>query len=240
MNHINNSLNRKMYTVALFIDFKKAFDCLQYPKLLIQLGTLGLADGITSWIASYLSNRQQTTFTNKMHSNTLLVKQGVPQGSIIGPLLYTIYANDIAGRITNTKATFYADVTVLYTSSSNLDTALTRVQRDLDNLQTWCQQNGIYVNPIFSNKEVTPNVTRMLRISNAEIQRTDKYTYLGVVLDERMSFELHAKNVINRVSTKVYQLKKVRKFLSKRAALMVYKNMILPMEYGDIYLYSAT
>ena len=92
-----------------------------------------------------------------------------------------------------------------------------------------------------ATEEVTQNLTRKLRINNAEIQRTDKYTYLGVVLDERMSFELHAKNVINRVSTKVYQLKKVRKFLSKRAALMVYKNMILSIvEYWDIYLYSAT
>ena len=84
-------------------------------------------------------------------------------------------------------------------------------------------------------------MTHRLHINNAEIQRTDKYTYLGVVLDEGLTFEPHAKNVINRVSTKLNQLKKVRKCLSKKVALLVYKNMMLPIaEYGDIYLYSAT
>ena len=111
VNHVSHSLNRKSYTVALFMVFKKSFDCLQYPKLLTKLEALGLDVGVIRWVADYLTNRQQTTFENNMHSDTLLVKQGVPQVSILGPLLYTI---DIAGLITNTKATFYADDSPIY------------------------------------------------------------------------------------------------------------------------------
>ena len=92
---------------------------------------------------------------------------------------------------------------------------------------------------IFKNRHVTLNTT--LKIGNVPIERVDSYNYLGVTLDEQLTFEKHAKNTINRVSVKVYQLRKIRHLLTKKAALMICKNMILPiLEYGNILMMSAT
>ena len=92
---------------------------------------------------------------------------------------------------------------------------------------------------IFSTKNI--KTQNQLFIDNTSIDRVHVYNYLGVHLDEHLTFEAHAKNTIKKVSDKVYQLKKLRHFLTQNAALLVYKNMILPiLEYGDIYLASAT
>ena len=252
LNHINVNLNNRKVTLALYIDFKKAFDCLQYSVLLEKLPLLGMHQQVISWISEYLTNRTQSTFANNTSSSHKAIRQGVPQGSILGPLLYIIYANDIAQKLTKCKYTFYADDTVLYFSSKNIEKAFENMQSDLDALSQWCSENGVYINTkktkymIFSNKKVdsvSPDGTLKfdLTVDNNSIDRVSSYNYLGITLDEQLSFELHVKNIISRVSNKVFQLRKLRKYLTNNSALLVYKNMILPlMEYGDIYLYSAT
>ena len=187
---------------------------------------------------SYLTDRKQTVMANQMKSASKRVKQGVPQGSILGPLLYILYANDIEGVIRKSKVAFYAEDTVIYASSNKIASAIKRVQKDLTNLLTWFSQNGLFMNPsktkymIFSNKKTDYNNNiNKLNVSGTPIQQVPSCTYLGVAL------ETHAKQVLNTVAAKVYQLRRVRKFLNDKAALLIYKNMILPiMEYGDIYL----
>ena len=160
LNHIYTNFNCRTPTVALFIDFRKAFDCLQYPTLLAKLKRLKLAESTLNWIADYLKKRTQCTFANRQLSLSGDIKQGVPKGSILGPFLYILYANDISGIINKTKYAFYADDTVIYTSSKNLNTAIKRIQADLNNLLKWCTQNDIHINPakskymIFSTQEV--------------------------------------------------------------------------------------
>ena len=94
-NKINNNLNNKKKTIAIFIDFRKAFDCVQYQLLLEKLKKAGLGNDTLKWFESYLKDRKQTTKVNGKYSMEKLVRQGVPQGSILGPLLYILYANDI-------------------------------------------------------------------------------------------------------------------------------------------------
>ena len=197
--------------MALYIDFKKVFDFLQYPVLLQKLKSLHIGPDALGWIEDYLTDRKQSTCANGVTSLPSGVKQRVPQGSILGPLLYIIYASDIPGYIKKSKVTFYADDTVLYSNDKDVNVALQHIQEDLNNLTKWCESNSIHINPlktkymIFRNKHVTPNTTLQI------------------------------------VSAKVYQLRKIRHLLTKKAALMIYKNMILPiLEYGDIFMMSAT
>ena len=246
LNHTNINLNKKTPTLALFIDFKKAFDCLQYPVLLHKLRELNFAEETLQWIRNYLMDRQQCTVANGYTSSYADVTQGVPQGSILGPLLYIIYANDLAQTMKHTKFAFYADDTVLYTSNKNLNRAFRKMQGDLKNLSNWCTKNGIYVNPrktkymIFSNKHINTD-RKNLYYERDKIERVLSFNYLGVILDQHLTFEKHAKNIINRTTMKIYQLFKLRKFLTSKAALMIYKNMILPIiEYGNIYMSSAS
>ena len=245
VNHIALNLNNQTPTVALFIDFRKAFDCLQYPTLLAKLASLNLSKQTVDWLKDYLTDRRQQTLANGTASALDRITQGVPQGSILGPLLYILYADDISKTLGETKFAFYADDTVLYTSHKNINVAIKRVQEDLNKLEAWCEMNSIFINPnktkymIFSTKKVEDTHDK-LKTSQAQLGKVSSFTYLGVRLDQHLTFDNHAQYIINRVTSKVYQLKKMRRFLSRKAALLVYKNMILPIiEYGDIYL-SAT
>ena len=198
------------------------------------------------WVENYLTNRNQRTLANGQLSLPGKIKQGVPQGSILGPLLCILYANDIPNAIKESKYIFYADDTVLYSSSKHLNTALRQIQRDLNRLIGWCKENDIHINPaktkymIFSTQEIKSAHIDLL-VGNTPVEQVSIFSYLGVILDQHLTFEPHAKYTINRIASKVYQLRKPKKFLTNKAALLVYKNMILPiLEYGDIYLMSAT
>ena len=245
LGHVNSKMNVGSSTVALFIDFRKAFDCLQYPILLAKIKALNFSQQIVDWLEDYLNNRSQSVAANGGTSTPRCIKQGVPQGSILGPLLYLMYANDIANIISKSKFTLCADDTVIYSSSKDITKAIANIQSDLNNLENWCKQNSIFINHnktkyiIFSASKIDHDHLN-LTVGDTEVQQVSQFSYLGVILDEHLTFKNHAQHTINRVSAKVYQPKKMRKFLSIRAALLIYKNMILPiLEYGDIFLLSA-
>ena len=233
---VNSGFNKSQITAAVYVDFKKAFDCVQYPQLLNKIEELDISNQAFAWIKDYLTNRKQRTLANGILSDYLPVTQGVPQGSILGPLLYIIYANDISNIFTRCKSVFYSDDTVLFIQGNNLGELETAIQEDLDKLQSWCNDNKIFVNAkktkymLFGSKNKL-SVTSDLNISigQTKLERANSYTYLGVTL------------IIKRVSDKLYQLNKIRYCLNTKAALLIYKNMILPiMEYGDVFAVSTT
>ena len=190
----------------------------------------------------------QRTLVNNHLSDYVPVNQGIPQGSVLGPLLYIIYSNDISEIIKNSGFTFYADDTVLYSKKKSLTQASIELQEDLNDLADWCTENEIYINldktkTMFFGSKVRINNLDLpeFSIKNCPIERATTYTYLGLKLDEQLTLETHANVLVKRVSDKVYQLKKIRSFVTKKAALMIYKNMILPiLEYGDIFIHSAS
>ena len=140
-NYIYKRLDEKSPTLAVFIDFKKAFDCVQHPVLLDKLKTMNLDVSMTNWIDSYLTCRQQRVFANGSYSSYQDIMQGVPQGSVLGPLFYIIYANDLADIVKNCKIAMYADDTVIYISSRNFEVSVRKMQEDINSLSQWCNEN---------------------------------------------------------------------------------------------------
>ena len=248
MEEIYLAFNKSLFSVAIYIDLKKAFDCVQYPALLQKLKNTNLSITALNWLESYLDNRQQRPVLNGKYSSYSLINQGVPQGSILGPLLYVIYANDIATKIRKSKSIFYADDTVVFTHGKNIYEIEKSLQNDLDSLHSWFSDNGLFINlkktiyTFYGSKSKLANVRDLsLTIENTNLERAVNYTYLGITLDEQLSYEQHAGNTIRRVSDKIYQLHKLRSFLNNKAALLVYKNMILPiLEYGDVFFAATT
>ena len=215
LTNTHKSLDNQEKTVALFIDFKKAFDCVQFPILLEKLTQAGISTDSLQWIKSYLRNRKQRTRINGQLSTLKTVKQGVPQGSILGPLFYILYANDIEKSIFKSRVVFYADDTVIYASAKNVTKAIARVQKDLNNLLKWCIKNGLHINPqktkymIFSNQKVeTEQIKKPLRVRGEPIERVTTYCYLGVHLDEHLTYETHTRRTINKVTAKNHPTKK--------------------------------
>ena len=247
MNFVNIKMDSRTPTLATYIDFRKAFDCVQHTVLLNKLAGLNLSRSTLEWVESYLSCRKQRVFANNVYSSLLPITQGVPQGSVLGPLFYIIYANDLGKCLTQCKMALYADDTVLYVAEKDFQQSVLKMQTDINSLSDWCTANGIRVNTDKTKVMVfgTPKLIRELptfeiKSNGTPIQQVSTYKYLGMTLDSNLNYNSHVKKVISTVSGKLKQFQRMRSFLNVRAATLVYKSMILPLlEYGDIFL-SAT
>ena len=246
--YINKKQDVRLPTLAVFIDFRKAFDCVQHPLLLKKLKDMNVGDLAVDWVRSYLTDRKQRVLANNVYSPSLTITQGVPQGSVLGPLFYIIYANDLSKIVKNCEIAMYADDTVLYISGYDFCTSVRKLQEDIDAISCWCNVNGIMANTdktkvmVFgSNNSLAKIPVFEIRFGEDTLQRVTSYNYLGITLDSQLNYNLHVTKVISLVTGKLNQFRRMRKFLTTRAALMVYKGMLLPLlEYGDIFLVGAS
>ena len=215
-------------TLVTYFDFRKVFDCVQHSVLLEKLNKLNLDMKVVKWVESYLSLRKHRVFANSIYSSFLHITQGVPQASILCPLFYIIYANDLSDVFTNCKLALYADDTILYTANKNFGESLRKMQADLNSLSAWCSANGIEVNTD-KTKVMTFGSSSMLNklpqcnvfYGGTPIEKVTSYKYLGMTLDNQLNFNLHVNRVI--------------------ATVLVYECMLLPLlEYGDILLSSTS
>ena len=144
--YIYGSINSKKLSSCLFIDMRKAFDTIHHGRLLHKLGSLGINTMSLRWFKSYLGNRKHSTVANNVCSSELSVSYGVPQGSILGPLLFSVYINNLPNIPQNSKLLLYADDAVLVTDGgSSRDIGLI-AQPDLQNIVDWGNTNRLYIN----------------------------------------------------------------------------------------------
>lgn len=222
---------------AIFIDLKKAFDTVSHELLLKKLFSLGLDNKTVNWFSDYLNNRKQKVFVNGTISNTLNVKIGVPQGSVLGPILFSIFINDLEKVVKKSNILMYADDTVLY----NVDPLA--LQSDLLNLKKWCSYNRLTINTsktkwmCFGGKTSNLNqIANNFIINNNKLERVDWYDYLGMRLDSGLSFVHHVDRLVSNTAYKVLTISRARKYLTIHAAMTLYKSLVLPiLDYGDIF-----
>ena len=164
------------------------------------------------------------------------VTQGVPQGSALGPLFYIIYANDLTQVVKHCKIALYADDTVLYTANANFERSVAKIQKDLDFLSRCCKNNRIYTNTektkvmVFdSAKRLNELPTFSVSFDDTPLQQTLTYKYLGIDLDRQLNYDKHVNKIVSTVTNKLKQFQRMRSFLKTKAAVLVYKSMILPI-----------
>ena len=245
---VNKKADIGVPTLATFVDFRKAFDCVQHEILLRKLSALGMHCKVIEWFRSYLTGRSQRVLANNVRSSSQCITQGVPQGSVLGPLFYILYANDIVNTVKYCKLALYADDTVLYTASANPNVAESRMRKDILALTGWCKSNGIKMNTdktklmwFGSVKKVKELPAVNIRVEGCPILSVNSYKYLGVTLDGQLNYAKHVGKMVSVASLKLKQFRRMRSFLSTKAAMLVYKSMLLLLlEYGDVFLSSAT
>ena len=194
------------------------------------------------WISNYLHDRNQKTFANGHLSGSLPITCGVPQGSILGPLFFITYINDIQKYLNTRKIGLYADDTVLFCHASNLTLLQNDLQNVLDKFQNWCKLNALTINKkktkfmIFGTRSKIKRARNLeLSIDNQPLQQVPSFKYLGVTLDSVLSYSNHISTVLNNVSHKAYILSKIRRFITTYSSIRIYKSMILPyFDYADI------
>ena len=138
--------NQGICTLAAFVDFKKAFDTIDHDILLQKLGRAGIDGTNLTLLQSYLTDRSQRTIANSIVSQPHDITCGVPQGSILGPLLFLIYINDITNKLQNCCVRLYADDTVIYISGPTKTDVCTTLQVSIDRLSKWCDKNQLTIN----------------------------------------------------------------------------------------------
>ena len=198
---------------------------------------------------NYLTNRCQHTIANNVKSEVALLDNGVPQGSVLGPLLFIMYINDLERALDCVKVRLYADDTVIYASGSKVEQVVSRLQLYLNRLHKWCCSNKLTLHPgktkmvIFGTRQMLKRVkTKPLNLSliGKQIQNVPTYKYLGFELDATLNYKSHIAEILKKVMHKRSMLSKIMPFLTTEVALLLYKSMILPyFDFCDIVYQSA-
>ena len=245
---IFENMNNGKVTTAVFIDLRKAFDTVDHSILLKKLDKVGIKNEIFMWCKNYLSNRKQKTLVNGIHSEYLDVSCGVPQGSVLGPLFFLIYVNDIVNRIGVDNINLYADDTVIHCEGDDIPLLKENIQNLLNIFSYWCKENKLSINAektkfvCFGTKQRVKQYRDLkLSLLDTFIQQVPSYKYLGITLDSGLNFNMQIQQTMKKVSHKLYILSKIRQFLTVKSAILIYKTMILPyFDYGDIvYMFSS-
>ena len=206
---------------ALLTDLSKAFDCLSHKILIAKLHAYGFSLNALRLVHSYLTNRKQRTKINNKYSSREEILFGVPQGSILGPLLFDIFRFDVFFIMNETEFASYTDDNTPYTSSQNVDNVIRTLVNDSVSLFKWFSNNQMKTNKdkyhLLSNKE---RVT--MKIVETEIKSSNCEKLLGIKIDNNLTFNEHLNHIIEKASRKTNALSRVAPYMneSKKRILM--------------------
>ena len=201
VNYIEKQMKSKKHTLGIFIDLSKAFDTLDHEILLAKLSNYGIEGNALKLIKSYLSNRKQLVSVLNESSAILPVKFGVPQGSVLGPLLFILYINDISNLAEQCKIVLFADDTNIFVTGNTREEAYVNANKILTTISRYMECNLLHINTkkccymLFSygkKEEINTEFNRyQLSINGKIIKRVNEAKYLGVIIDENLSWKPH-------------------------------------------------
>ena len=194
-----DTLDNRSQLDVIDTDLSKAFDTIDHQLLLFKLSSIGFSELLIKLIASYLSSRLNLVMCNGFISNSYISTSGVPQGSVMGPLLFIIYINDVVEVIKNSHILMYADDIKIFRKIESPDDCLL-LQMDLENIQQWCIANCLLLNHK-KCKVVTYSLCQNLcqyvyYVENYPLERLRSVKDLGVYYDSEYSFRVHVNNVV--------------------------------------------
>ena len=226
-------LNTSGRVGAVLMDLSKAFDCLPHDLLVAKLAAYGFGVKTLNLFHSYLSGRKHRVRVGSIVSDLLEIFLGVPQGSVLGPILFNIFINDLLFVVQESICNF-ADDNTLYICGTNITDITRRINKDLEIVLHWFTNNGMVANPdkfqaIFLGN-TNNNIT--LNIGSTKITGSNEVKLLGVTIDRQLTFYPHITNICAKASAKTKALMRIRKFLTQKQADFLYTAFIMsPFNY---------
>ena len=242
--NIYDKLNDKKNTLGIAIDLKKAFDSVDHKILLKKLMFYGVRGISLDWFRSYLLNRKQFVRIGSSSSSITTLNISVPQGSILGPVLFLLYINDLPNA-TNMDSVLYADDSTFLISQINKNTLLEQANEQLCNISEWCSANKLHINSSkteilkFSNKKIDFS-NSFLNFNENQISLSHKFVLLGVIIDENLNFKVHIEAVVAKLARTTGILYKIKNSLSRQAKLNYYYGFIYPFLTYNILIWGST
>ena len=266
-NHIAQELNSKQFCIGVFLDLKKAFDVVSHNILLKKLEKLGIKGLTLKWFESYLSNRKQCVEIGGVSSSSKNLDISVLQGSILGPILFLCFINDLS-LSTVLLALLFADDTIVLASGYNLPDLINHVNEEMQKLANWFRANRMAVNisktkymifrpkgqqlnlqgktVIYNNNEIgqpdSPELIFELErcFNDNPVKEHRTYKLLGVYFDEHLSFDQHVQTVCSKISQSNFIISRAKNFLDKKSLKMLYSSMVHPHLIYCLPIYGCT
>ena len=230
-----------MLTGAVFIDFRKAFDSVNHDSLLQKLSYMGVLDKELAWFKDYLHDRTQVLDFQGVSSDPEPISIGVPQGSNLGPLLFILHVNDLPNVMNCCSMLMYADDTILFYTASKVNALQERLNEELKVIECWLRQNNLFLNVykteamVFGTSPCLSNMDSFtISVNGTSIKRVSQLKYLGVVFDERLSWNDYVKFILAKAGKGVEMLGRICYCITWHSAKIIYTSMIRPIiEYCD-------
>ena len=230
------NMDRKLYNLVVFLDLKKAFDTVNHEILLRKLELYGITGSALALIQSYLSDRTQKCQLADKMSSERNVKCGIPQGSILGPLLFLIYINDLPECLNQATSRLFADDTNLTVAGETIGEVELAMNNDLARIKEWLLANKLSLNVaktefmlIGSDYKISNLVTQpIIKIDQTKIKQVFKSRVLGVDIDNKLKWTNHIDIVAKKVSSGIGAMRRIRDFVDRDALISVYNALIRP------------
>ena len=244
-NTINSNMDSGKYTCGIFIDLKKAFDTVNHSILLAKLENYGIRGLVNTWFNSYLTDRRQSIEINNHISKEEKTLCGVPQGSVLGPLLFLLYINDIYKCSSEFTFYLFADDTSIIYANNDLRTLESTVNLELAKVSEWLKANKLTLNIKKSNYVIfrprqkimpfVPQIKIFNPMSNTQtiLEIKDFVKYLGIMIDSDLSWKNHIDFICHKISKSIGIIAKLRHYIPRHLLLSIYHTLITPyLTYG--------
>ena len=239
---ILRAFNEKSYTVALFLDLKKAFDTVDRNILIHKLSIKGFRGVVNSFLSSYLSNRKQYVCIDNHTSDTGTINSGVPQGSVLGPLLFNIFIDDIV-NIKTAKKVLFADDAVFYINEKSLELCINKVNLLIEELSAWLRNNKLIPNVektklmMFTPRPVDelPDIF----FNGSKLEWVDSIKYLGIIIDNRLSFIPQATQVNHKMSKIQGVFYSLSSLVPQSTLVTLYYSLVFPILIQNIIIWGG-